>query len=454
MKKVVIAKILQGSIAEELGLNNSDEILSINGNKIADILDYKFEVSDEYIELEIKHKDGEIEIYEIEKDENEDLGIIFENELIDSPKRCQNKCIFCFMEQLPKNVRDTLIFKDDDYRLSFFTGNYITMTNMKELDVDRIIKYRLSPINISVHATNIDVRCEMLQNKNAGIVLKYMEKLSKAGISMNAQIVLCPGYNDGEVLDKTILDLSKYMPEIKSICIVPVGITKHREKLTNLKEVSSEIAKEVVNITNKYQEIFKRKYGTNLVYIADEFYSLAQAKVPEYKEYEDFSQLENGVGMLAVFKYEFEKRLEEIEKNGEYIYSRIDIKEKNKKRKVTVLTGKIAYKYILSYAKILEEKFNSIKINVEAVKNEFFGEKITVTGLITGSDILKHITKLKEQKKDLGNYIIIPNVMLKNDKDIFLEDMSLEDLEKQIKMKVIVTDNTAKGFIDSVVGNT
>lgn len=449
MKKIMVAGVIPESIAEELGLSDSDEIMTVNGNKIVDILDYKFEISDEYVELEVKHKDGEVEIYEIEKDENEDLGVIFENELIDNPKRCQNKCIFCFMEQLPEHVRDTLIFKDDDYRLSFFTGNYITMTNMKESDVDRIIKYRLSPINISVHATDIAVRCEMLNNKNAGIVLKYMEKLSKAGISMNAQIVLCPGYNDGKVLEKTILDLTKYMPEIRSICIVPVGITKHRDKLTKLKEVNSEVAREVVGITNKYQKIFKQKYGTNLIYIADEFYSLAKEEIPDYIEYEDFSQLENGVGMLAVFKYDFEKSLKEITKERKYKA----IKEGNRQRKVTVLTGKIAYQYILEYAKILENGFGNFKINVEWVPNEFFGDKITVTGLVTGSDILKHINRLKEQNVDLGDYILIPNVMLKSDEKIFLDDMLLEDLEKQVGVKIKVTDNTAKGFIEGVLEN-
>lgn len=447
VNRIIINGIVPESIAEELGLNNSDELLSVNGNKIFDILDYKFEISDEYVELEIKHKDGEVEIYEIEKDENEDIGIIFEDELIDSPKRCQNKCIFCFMEQLPEKVRDTLIFKDDDYRLSFFTGNYITMTNMKESDVDRIIKYRLSPINISVHATDVAVRCEMLNNKNAGIVLKYMEKLAKAGISMNAQIVLCPGYNDGDILEKTILDLTKYMPYIKSICIVPVGITKHRDNLTKLKTVDSTIASEVVNTTEKYQKIFKEKYGTNLVYIADEFYSLAEVKVPEYIEYEDFSQLENGVGMLAVFKYEFEKHIKEIQRDKRYIM----FKEGKEEKKITVLTGKISYKHILEYAKVLEEKFKGIHINLVWVPNEFFGERITVTGLVTGSDILKHITKLKEQKADFGEYILIPNVMLKNDEKIFLDDMSLDDLEEQIGIKIKVTDNTAKGFINGIL---
>lgn len=443
MKNIKVYGIVPESIADELELNIDDEILTVNGNKIFDILDYKFEISDEYVELEIKHKDGEIEIYEIEKEENEDLGIIFENELIDTPKRCQNNCIFCFMEQLPEDVRDTLIFKDDDYRLSFFTGNYITMTNMKEVDVDRIIKYRLSPINISVHATDIDVRCKMLNNKNAGIVLNYMEKLSEAGIPMNAQIVLCPGYNDGEILEKTISDLTKYMPNIKSICVVPVGITKHRGKLTKLKEVDKTVAKEVVNITNKYQKLFKKKYGKNLMYIADEFYSLAEAEVPEYADYEDFSQLENGVGMLAVFKYDFENHLKEKKYKI--------VKDKAAKRKVTVLTGKISYKYILKYAKILENKFPGIEVNVEWIQNEFFGEKITVTGLITGSDILSHIGKLKEQNIDLGEYILIPNVMLKNDEEIFLDDVLLKDLEKQIGVKIHITDNTAKGFIDGVL---
>ena len=257
--KILIYGVKKGSIADEIGLEKGDYILTVNGEKIFDILDYKFNIEDEYVELEVERKNGEIEIYEIEKEVSEDLGIEFEHELIDKPKNCTNKCIFCFMEQLPKNVRDTLIFKDDDYRLSFFTGNYITLTNMKDFDIDRIIRYRLSPINISIHATDEKVRCMMLNNRFAGKVLSYLDRFYEAGIAINTQIVLCKGINDGKILEKTIKDLSKYIPVLKSICIVPVGLSKNREGLYPLERLDKQDCIDAINIAAKYQEEFKKK---------------------------------------------------------------------------------------------------------------------------------------------------------------------------------------------------
>lgn len=445
--KVLIYGVKKDSIADEIGLKKGDYILSINGEKIFDILDYKFIVQDEYIELEIEHEDGQIEIFEIEKDEDEELGFEFEHELIDKPKNCHNKCIFCFMEQLPKNVRDTLIFKDDDYRLSFFTGNYITMTNMKESDVDRIIRYRLSPINISIHATDEKVRCMMLNNRFAGKVLSYLDKLSKAGIKINTQIVICKGINDGKILDKTILDLSKYIPSLQSICIVPVGLSKNREGLYSLEKLTSKDCKETIEMISKYQEKFKKKYNKPIVYLADEFYLKANEKFPEYKDYLDFGQLEDGIGMIPLFEHEFLKELKKLENNRNKKNSNVLKKQKT----VTLITGMITKKFIEDRAKEIMKLYENIKINVVAIENEYFGKDITVTGLVVGKDIINTIEKLKESKFDLGDYIVIPEVMLKEDEDIFLDDTTLEDLQKKIDKNVVVSDTTAKGFIDAII---
>ena len=439
--KVLIYGVKKKSIADEIGLKKGDYILTLNGQKIVDILDYKFNIDDDYIELEVLHQDGEVEIYEIEKDPSEDLGIEFEHELIDRPKNCCNKCIFCFMEQLPKNVRDTLVFKDDDYRLSFFTGNYITMTNMKESDVDRIIRYRLSPINISIHATNEKVRCMMLNNRFAGRVLGYLDKLSAADIAINTQIVLCKGINDGKILEETITYLSKYIPSLKSICIVPVGLSKNREGLYPLEKLDEQDCKNTILLVSKYQEMFKKKYGKIIVYLADEFYVKANMKFPKYSDYLDFGQLEDGIGMIPLFDHDFDKELKVIKEkiNNSEINSNIE-------KKVTLITGKITDKYINKKAARIMKIFKNIHINVVSIENDYFGHDITVTGLVVGRDIINQI-----KNTDLGDYVIIPEVMLKEDEDIFLDDTTLDTLQKSINTNIVVSSGTAKGFIDAII---
>ena len=441
IKKVPIFDVKKESIAEEVGLKKGDLIITINGEEIIDILDYKFNEADSYIELEIEHEDGQVEIYEIEKDESDELGIIFETELIDKPKNCYNNCIFCFMEQLPKDVRETLIFKDDDYRLSFFSGNYITLTNMKEDDIKRIIKYRMSPINISVHATDEKVRCMMLNNRHAGKVLKYIDMLCDAGISINTQIVLCKGINDGKILEKTIKDLSKYIPSLKSICIVPVGLSKNRDGLYPLDRLEKEDCKSVIGCVEKYQREFKKKYGYVLVYLADEFYLKADQKFPDYEDYGSFDQIEDGIGMIANFDHEFNMELKRIEKN----------KNNFKTRKITIITGKITENYMMQKIKEINKIVPNINVNIVAPVNTYFGENITVTGLITGIDIKKTICKLRENQIDIGEYIVIPKVMLKEDEDIFLDDTKLENLQKDLGIKFVVTDGSAKTFIKSIL---
>ena len=447
IKKVYINGVKKGSIAEEIGVKRGDYIVSINGQEIFDILDYKFIVEDEYIELEIEYQDGTREIFEIEKEEDEDLGFEFEHELIDKPKNCHNKCIFCFMEQLPENVRDTLIFKDDDYRLSFFSGNYITLTNLNDFDIDRIIKYRLSPINISIHATDEKVRCMMLNNRFAGKVLEYLDRFYEAGIVINTQIVLCKGINDGEVLKKTIKDLSKYIPVLKSICIVPVGVTKNREGLYPLKPLTKQDLINTIETIKTFQEEFKRRFKAPIVYLADEFYLKANMPFPKYEDYLDFGQIEDGIGMIALFEHEFDKELNKLIK-------KIESGKKDKniiKKEVTLITGKITEKFIKDKAKKIENIFPNLKINVLAIKNDYFGNEITVTGLITGRDIIANINKIKNEGKSIGEYVILPEVMLKEDEDIFLDDTLLISLQKEIDTKIVVSDGTGAGFIKAIL---
>lgn len=459
MDKVKICGVKKNTIADEIGLKKGDYILSINNEKITDILDYKFHLADEYLEIEIEHDDKSVEIIEIEKDFEDELGIEFESELIDSPRSCRNKCIFCFMEQLPPNVRDTLIFKDDDYRLSFFSGNYITMTNMNEDDIHRIIKYRISPVNISIHATDVETRCKMLNNRFAGEVLKYLDMLCDAKISMNTQIVLCKGINDGEILEKTIRDLSKYHECMKSICIVPVGISKYRDGLYPLLPLEKEDCLNAIQIVNAFQKEFMQKYGTRMVFLADEIYIKAKKNIPSYKEYEEFFAIEDGIGMISFFEHEFNKEIAKLKKK---IYKKNLIqdldknedKDNNIKKKVCVITGKITKEFLLEKAKILEELIKDIEIEILDIKNNYFGENITVTGLVTGSDIYNTLNELKAKNnnnKKIFDYIVIPDVMLKDDKAIFLDNMKLEELQSKTSEKIVVTNTDVKGFITSIL---
>ena len=375
MKKIPIKGVAKDSIAEEMDIEAGDFLISVNDTEIKDILDYKYQIFDEYIVVTIEKKNGEVWDLEIEKEENEDLGIIFEEQLIDKPRSCANKCIFCFMDQLPPKVRETLVFKDDDFRLSFMTGNYVTLTNCGYRDLDRIIQYHLSPINISVHTTNTEVRKMMLNNKNADKIIDYIKYLTDRGIQVNGQIVLCPGINDGEILDKTIEDLSKFYPNLLSIAIVPVGLSKYRDNLYKLTTFEKESAGAVVDQVEEWQRKFKKKYGTNLVFVADEFYVKSEREVPEYDRYENFDQLEDGIGLMAYFTMNFNRSL-------------MHYKPRKIEKKISIATGICAYKFIREKADILEQTFSGLKINVYPITNNFFGSQITVTGLLTGIDLI------------------------------------------------------------------
>lgn len=426
--KNIIENIIKDSIADELGLEVGDEILSINGENIKDIIDYKYLISDEYIELEIKKLNGELISFEIEKDFYEDLGIEFSNPLIDEAKRCSNNCVFCFIDQLPPNMRQTLYFKDDDSRLSFLQGNFITLTNMKEEDIERIIKYRISPINVSVHTTNPELRKKMLRNINASKIMDILKRFDEAHIEVNCQIVCIPDINDKEELDRTVRDLYELKNSVSSLAIVPVGITKYRENLPDLKPFDRQRSIEIIEQVHKLQREFLEKSNTRFVFLGDEFYILAGMNIPEDEEYEGYPQIENGVGLVRNFSEEINEELKNYQIS-------------NNEGEVTLVTGELAKEFMEDIKSRVLKKLPNYKINVRAIKNDFFGRTITVAGLVTGIDIIKQVDKM-----DYKN-LMIPDCMLRANTDYFLDDTTLGELENKLNRKVFVTKVDGKDFL-------
>lgn len=416
--KNLIVKVLKNSIAEELEIEPGDELLAVNNAQIKDYIDYKYQISDDFVVFEIKKKDGEIWELEIEKEYDEDIGIVFENPLMDNIKVCSNKCIFCFIDQMPKGMRKTLYVKDDDTRLSFLYGNFITLTNLSDDEIDRIIKYRISPIKVSVHTTDPDLRKYMMGNDKDMDILAYLKKLIDANITVDCQIVLVRDVNDGNQLTKTIKDLSSLHPGLRSLAVVPVGLTKHREKLIDLKAFDKESAALVVDQVTGLQEDLLKKLGTRFIFIADEFYILSGNDFPPYEAYEDFDQLENGIGMCRLFKSQVEEEVKKIK------YKEVLRDE------ITLVTGAAAYELMVEIAEIIMQKID-VKINVVKIINNYFGDRITVSGLTTGKDILDQL-----KGKNYKNFILPRNMI--NDNHVMLDDMVIEDLEKELKTKVEV----------------
>lgn len=429
----IIAAVKEGSIAHELGIEPGDRLLSVSGHEIEDIFDYQFYVEEENILLLIEKPDGEQWELEIEKDPDEQLGITFEQGLMDEYRSCRNKCIFCFIDQMPPGMRDTLYFKDDDSRLSFLQGNYITLTNMSEKDVERIVKYRLEPINISFHTTNPDLRCRMLHNRFAGDALKKVDILYRGGIEMNGQIVLCKGINDGEELERSIRDLGKYLPVLRSVSVVPVGLTKYRKGLCELEPFTKEDARSVLAVIRRWQKKFYEQYGLHFIHAGDEWYLLAEEEIPSEEFYDGYLQLENGVGMLRLLFDEFEEG-----------YSALTAGDKEEE--LSVATGKLAYPYICRMAERMEEKYPGIKIRVYQIRNDFFGERITVSGLITGQDIVAQL-----KGKPLGSRLLLPCSMMKADEDIFLDDYTLKDVSEALQVEIDIVKSSGQDFIDTVL---
>ena len=429
-----IERIEPGSIAEELELSPGDVLLAVNGEQIEDVFDYHYLIHDEYLTVLVQKPDGEEWELEIEKEYDEDLGIVFENGLMDEYRSCRNKCIFCFIDQMPKGMRETLYFKDDDARLSFLQGNYITLTNMGDRDIERIIRYRLEPVNISVHTTNPQLRCRMLNNRFAGDALERMRRLKEAGIAMNGQIVLCKGINDGEELDKSIRDLTAYIPCMQSLSVVPVGLTKFRDGLHPLLPFTKEDAGLVLSVIHRWQQDCMERYGIHFVHAGDEWYLLADQQVPEAARYDGYLQLENGVGMVRLLEEEFMEALLEKEP------------DKSLRRTVTVATGALAAPLLRKLAGCLAEKFPGVSVRVIAVKNSFFGERITVSGLLSGQDIA---AQLKGQ--DLGDKLLLPCNMLRSGETVFLDDMTLEELKSALQVQVDIVKSSGQDLLDALL---
>lgn len=429
----LIKSVTPGSIAEEMEIEAGDYLLEVNGTTIVDIFDYQLLCMDEFIDVVIEKSNGEQWELEIEKDENEELGLEFENGLMDEYRSCCNKCMFCFIDQMPPGMRETLYFKDDDSRLSFLQGNYITLTNMNENDVDRIIRYNLSPINISVHTTNPKLRCKMLNNRFAGDKLKYIDRLNAADVEMNGQVVLCKNVNDKEELERTISDLEKYIPNMRSVSIVPSGLTKFRDGLYPLELFEKEDACAVIDTIEKWQKHFYEKYGIHFIHTSDEWYILAEREMPEEERYDGYLQLENGVGMIRSFIEEVKDYLDSIEGDDRVI-------------NVSTISGVLAYDTIKSSCDKINKKFPNVNVHVYKIINDYFGHSITVTGLLTGQDICSQLSG-----KELGDNLLLPTNTLKADENIFLDDMTLEEFEKNLQINTIIVKSSGMDFVKTII---
>lgn len=430
-KKII--SVEEGSIADEMGIEPGDFLVSINDSKIKDIFDYMFLTEDENIQVLIRKRDGEEWLLEIEKDEDEQLGLTFDSGIMDDYKSCHNKCIFCFIDQMPPGMRETLYFKDDDSRLSFLQGNYVTMTNMTMDDIDRVIKYHMSPINISFQAMNPSLRCKMLNNRFAGDVLEKAKRLAGGGIEMNGQIVLCKGVNDRKELDYSIETLMELYPALKSVSIVPVGLTKYRDGLYPLESFGKEDACNLLDQLERFRKQMKEAHGTNFVYASDEWYLLAKRELPPEEDYDGYPQLENGVGMMRLLEREITEFLDECD---------ADLR----KERVAVATGYLAADFIKDMTDRLKEKFPNVSACVYPIKNEFFGEKITVSGLITGQDLIKQL-----KGKNLGSRLVIPINMLREGEKVFLDDVMTDDVSNALDVPIVVAGQMGSAFCRAVI---
>ncbi len=443
--KHIIKRVIPGGIAQEMGVEPGDAVIAVNGEPISDFFDYQYLMEDEEVTVTIEDKNGEQFLLEIEKDADEDFGVEFEMALMDNYRSCCNACIFCFIDQMPPGMRKTLYFKDDDSRLSFLQGNYVTLTNMSDEDVERICRFRMEPINISIHTTDPDLRVKMLRNKNAGTSLEKIKVLKEAGIGMNGQIVLCRGFNDGEALERTIRDCAAFRPEMKSLSIVPVGLTKYREKLTKLEPFGKEDAERLIDQVEKWQALFYGQDGNHFVYASDEWYLLAQRPIPEAEKYDGYPQLENGVGMIRSFEDEALAYLAE---------QPADLPDPLPVRKYSSVTGFLACGCIRSVAAKVEEKYPQICVRVIPIRNDFFGNAITVAGLVTGTDLIAQCEEiLKEEGPDaLGEILLVPGEMLRADEDVFLDDKTVKDVRDALHIPVRVMGKGGAAFVKMLLG--
>lgn len=455
-KKHKIDSIVPGSIADQLAVEPGDLLISVNGVELEDVFDYQYQTNEEFLTVLIEKPDGEEWELEIEKEYEEDLGIVFANGLMDNYRSCSNKCIFCFIDQMPPGMRKTLYFKDDDSRLSFLQGNYVTLTNMKEKDIDRIIKYKLAPINISVQTMNPELRCMMLNNRFAGEALKKMQRLFEAGIMMNGQIVLCKGVNDKEELEYTIQELTAYLPHMASVSIVPAGLTKHRDGLYPLEPFTQEEAAEVLQIVHHWQAVCMERWQTHFIHASDEWYLLAQQELPPAAQYDGYLQLENGVGMLRLLMDEFRDALQKEKdiymqtKKAAQAGVAHGIAQQGKtcqKTQLSVATGMLAAPFIQMLAEEFMELHPETYLTIYPIRNDFFGEQITVSGLLTGQDLQAQLTG-----KALGTKLLLPCNLLRSGEEVFLDDMTVTELKNTLQVEIVIVNSNGQDLYDAFHG--
>lgn len=429
---VKIFDVTTGSHADKAGIKKGETLLSINSNEIVDVLDYRFYQVNRKLTLEVADEDKNVRTIEMTKGEYEEIGLEFETYLMDKQHSCRNKCIFCFIDQLPKGMRESLYFKDDDSRLSFLFGNYITLTNITEHEIDRIIKMHISPINVSVHTTNPELRCKMMNNRFAGDTLKYLKRFADAGITLNCQIVSCPGINDGDELVRTLTDLENL--GVNMTAIVPVGLTRYRENLYPLVPYNKETAGQTIDIIEKMGDECVKKHGRRIFFPGDEFYLLAEREIPSPEFYEDFSALEDGIGMIAYLTDDVGWKLEELDADESLCH------------KVTIACGEGVFPYMKRIMSMINEKFPNITINTRAIKNNFFGGGINVSGLVTGGDLIDQL-----RDDDLGDRLLIPSSMLRFENDLFLDDVSTDDVERELGVTLVPVNNNGNDLVEAVI---
>lgn len=428
-----IIDVLPMSPAQAAGIEVGDILLALNKKPVRDILDYHYEEEDAQVVVTLQRADGTTVDVTIEKDEGEELGLVFAESLMDDYQSCRNGCIFCFIDQMPPGMRDTLYFKDDDTRLSFLQGNYVTLTNISEEELERICYYKLSPMNISVHTMNPELRCKMLNNRFAGEIIRKLRRLKEAGITMNGQIVLVKDVNDGEELERTIHDLTEFLPNMQSLSVVPVGITKYRDGLYPLEPFGKDDAKQVLEQIHRWQAICMEHFDTRFVYASDEWYILAGEELPSEDSYEGYLQLENGVGMVRSLITEVEESL-------------ADIVGDERERSISVVTAELAAPYIHRLCEAVTRVFPNIHAEVHTIRNVFFGETITVSGLLTGQDI---IAQLKDKK--LGERLLLPVNLLRSGEDVLLDDISVRDIENALQTRVRIVQSMGQDFVDAML---
>lgn len=429
---VKIFDVTTGSHADKAGIKKGETLLSINSNEIVDVLDYRFYQVNRKLTLEVADENKNVRTIEMTKGEYEEIGLEFETYLMDKQHSCRNKCIFCFIDQLPKGMRESLYFKDDDSRLSFLFGNYITLTNITEHEIDRIIKMHISPINVSVHTTNPELRCKMMNNRFAGDTLKYLKRFADAGITLNCQIVSCPGINDGDELVRTLTDLENL--GVNMTAIVPVGLTRYRENLYPLVPYNKETAGQTIDIIEKMGDECVKKHGRRIFFPGDEFYLLAEREIPSPEFYEDFSALEDGIGMIAYLTDDVGWKLEELDADESLCH------------KVTIACGEGVFPYMKRIMSMINEKFPNITINTRAIKNNFFGGGVNVSGLVTGGDLIDQL-----RGHDLGDRLIIPSSMLRFENDLFLDDVSTDDVERELGVTLVPVNNNGNDLVEAVI---